>query len=54
VGQSAQGAMLVYPRGSWREFCVMLGAHLFGLLNVSQAGLELAAGSGCSPPIFSV
>jgi hypothetical protein len=25
------------------EFCMMLGAHLFGLLNVSQAGLEPVA-----------
>jgi hypothetical protein len=32
----------------------MLGAHLFGLLNVFQAGLELVAGSSGSSPIFSV
>jgi hypothetical protein len=31
----------------------MLGAYLFGLLNVSQAGLELVSG-GSSPPVFSV
>jgi hypothetical protein len=29
--------------GWLREYCMMLGAHLFGLLNVSQAGLELEA-----------
>jgi hypothetical protein len=40
--QSAQGAMLVYPRDGWGECCVTLGAHLFGALNVSPAGLELA------------
>jgi hypothetical protein len=28
--------------------------HLFGLLNVSQAGFELVAGGGSSPPVFSV
>jgi hypothetical protein len=33
---------------------VMLGAHLFGLLNVSQAGLEVAAGSSGCLPVFSV
>jgi hypothetical protein len=32
----------------------MLAAHLFGLLNVFQAGLELMAGGGSSPPVFSV
>jgi hypothetical protein len=52
--QSAQGAMLVYPRGGWEEFHVTLCTHLFGLPNVSQAGLEMAAGSSSSPPVFSV
>jgi hypothetical protein len=33
---------------------MMLGAHLFGLLNVSQAGLELVFGDGINPPVFSV
>jgi hypothetical protein len=32
----------------------MLGAHLFGLLNVSQAGLELVSGGDGSPPVFSL
>jgi hypothetical protein len=36
------------------EYHVMLGAHLFGLPNVSQAGLKLASGSVGSPPVFSV
>jgi hypothetical protein len=33
---------------------MMLVAHLFGLLNVSQAGLMLVSGSGSSSPVFSV
>jgi hypothetical protein len=33
---------------------MMLGAHLFGLLNVSRAGLEPAAGGCGSSPVFSV
>jgi hypothetical protein len=33
---------------------MMLGTHLFGLLNVSQADLEFAFGSGSSPLVFSV
>jgi hypothetical protein len=32
----------------------MIGTHLFGLLNVFQAGLELVPGNGGSPPVFSV
>jgi hypothetical protein len=39
---AAQGAMLVYPRAAG-EYHVMLGAHLFGLPNVSQACLEPVA-----------
>jgi hypothetical protein len=31
---------------------MMLGAYLFGLPNVSQAGLKLATGGGSSPPVF--
>jgi hypothetical protein len=38
----------------WGEYHVTLGAYLFGLLNVSQTGLESAAGSSGSPPVFSV
>jgi hypothetical protein len=51
----------VCPQGyaglSWGwlgEYCVTFGTHLFALLNVSQAGLELASGGGGSPPVFSV
>jgi hypothetical protein len=37
------------------EYHMVLGAHLFSLLNVSQAVLELVSGGGGgSPPIFSV
>jgi hypothetical protein len=43
MGQSVQGAMLVYPRGSCGNTLSRLFAHL--LVCVSQAGLELASGS---------
>jgi hypothetical protein len=46
--------MLIYPRGGWEKYHVMLEAHLFCLLNLSQAGLELVAGGSSSPPVFSV
>jgi hypothetical protein len=36
------------------EYNMTLGAHLFGLQNVSQAVLELASGHGKSSPVFSV
>jgi hypothetical protein len=36
------------------QYHIMLGAHLFGLPNVSQAGLKLASGGGRCPPVFSV
>jgi hypothetical protein len=36
------------------EYHEMLGTHLFGLLNVSQASLELVSGGGGSSPVFSV
>jgi hypothetical protein len=36
------------------EYHMTLSTHLFGLPNVSQAGLELASGSGGSFPLFSV
>jgi hypothetical protein len=32
----------------------MLGPYQFGLLNVSQAGLQLASGGGGSLPVFSL
>jgi hypothetical protein len=52
--QSAQGAVLDFSGGWQGEYRVLLGAHLFGLSNVSQAGLELVAGGGGTPPVFSV
>jgi hypothetical protein len=36
------------------ENCMALGALLFGLLNVSQAGLEPVAGGDDNPPVFTV
>jgi hypothetical protein len=36
------------------EYRMMLGAQLFGLPNVSKAGLEPASGGGVSSPVFSV
>jgi hypothetical protein len=42
-GQTVQGAMLVYPRGSCGNTACCLFAHL--LVCVSQAGLELVSGS---------
>jgi hypothetical protein len=48
-GQSVQGAMLVYPRGSCGNTTCCLFAHL--LVCVSQAGLELAFGGS---PSFSM
>jgi hypothetical protein len=54
-----QGVSL--PTGLWwfipgwvGEYRVMLGAHLFGLPNASQAVLELVAGGSGSPSVFSV
>jgi hypothetical protein len=41
-------------QGWLAEYCMMLGAHLFGLLNVFQTGLEPVASGGCSSPVFSV
>jgi hypothetical protein len=35
------------------KYHMMLGAHLFGLPNVSQAGLELASGGSGTLPVFS-
>jgi hypothetical protein len=45
-----------YAGLSWRwlgEYHMMLGAHLFGMPNVSQAGLEPVSGVSGSPPVFS-
>jgi hypothetical protein len=55
--QSAQGPMLVFPRGVG-EYHGLLSTHWFSLLNVFQAGLEPVAVetvvTGSSPPVFSV
>jgi hypothetical protein len=48
------GSYASLSQGWLGEYCVMLDAHLFGMLNVSQAGLEQASGSGGSPPVFLV
>jgi hypothetical protein len=49
------GGRVSLPRGfaglsqRWlREFCVLCGAHLFSLLNVSQTGLELVVAAAAS------
>jgi hypothetical protein len=57
-----EGGVVSLPRGyaglsqGWLgKYCIMPDAHLFSLLNVSQAVLELVSGGGGgSPPIFSV
>jgi hypothetical protein len=41
-------------QGWLEEYLMMLVAHLFGLLNISQVDLELVSGSSGRPPIFSV
>jgi hypothetical protein len=53
-GSVCAGGYAGLSQGWLGEYHVMLGAHLFGLLNISQAGLELAAGGGGSPPVLSV
>jgi hypothetical protein len=52
--QPAQGGYAGLSQGWLREYHVTLGSHLFGLLNVSQAGLELVSGGSSSPPVFSM
>jgi hypothetical protein len=42
AGSVCPGSLLVYPWDWLGEFCMMHGTHLFGLSNVSQAGLEPA------------
>jgi hypothetical protein len=51
-GQSVQGTMMVYPRGSSGNTAWLLFAHL--LFCVSQAGLGASIPSRGSPPVFSV
>jgi hypothetical protein len=50
MGQSVQGAMLVYPRGSCGDTTCCLFAHL--LVCISQTGLEPASG-GTGALLFS-
>jgi hypothetical protein len=38
-----RGALSFFPPGGGGGKCVILGAHLFVLLNVSQIGLDLAS-----------
>jgi hypothetical protein len=52
-GQSAQGAMLVYP-GVAGGILHDAWCSSVGLVDVSQAGLELAVVAGGRPPAFSV
>jgi hypothetical protein len=53
-GSVCQGGYADLSQGWLGEYYVTLGVHLFGLLIVSQAGLESASGMGQSPPVFSV
>jgi hypothetical protein len=52
-GQSARGAMLAYPRMAVGILCDAWCSHV-GLPNVSQAGFQLASGSGSNPNVVSV
>jgi hypothetical protein len=53
-GSVCPGGYVGLSQGWLGEYHMMLGTHLFGLLNVSQADLEFAFGSGSSPLVFSV
>jgi hypothetical protein len=54
-GEGRKGWELCWFIPGWlREYHVTLGAHLFGLPNVSQAGLQPESGGGGSPLVFSV
>jgi hypothetical protein len=44
-GSVCPGGYVGLSQGWLGKYCMMLGAHLFGLPNVSQAGLEPASGS---------
>jgi hypothetical protein len=54
LGLVCPGGYASFSQGWLWEYLVTLGTHWFGLLNVSQAGLEPVAGSGSSPLVFSV
>jgi hypothetical protein len=53
-GAVCPGGYAGLSQGLQGEYHVTLGAHLFGLLNISQVGLETASGSSGSTPVFSV
>jgi hypothetical protein len=45
VGSVCTGSYACLSQGWLREYHIMLGAHLFGMPNVFQAGLKLASAS---------
>jgi hypothetical protein len=53
-GSACPGCYSSLSQGWLREYCVMLGVHLFGLTNIFQASLDLVSVSGASSPFFSV
>jgi hypothetical protein len=53
-GSVCPGSYAGLSQGWLGEYYVMLGAHLFGMLNVSQAGLELLSDSWEPSCFFSV
>jgi hypothetical protein len=58
MGVSLPGGYVGLSQGWLGEYCMMLGTHLFGLLNVSQGGLELvvvtaAAAAAAAAQLFS-
>jgi hypothetical protein len=53
VGVSLPRGLLV-SQGWLGEYRVTLGTYLFGLLNVSQAGLEVVSRGSSSPLVLSV
>jgi hypothetical protein len=53
-GSVCQGGYAGLSQEWLGEYRTMLGAHLFCLPNVSQAGFDLVAGGSGSPPVFSM
>jgi hypothetical protein len=54
MGFSTASGYASLSQGWLGEYHVILGAYLFGLLNVSQAGLEVASGSAAAICFLSV
>jgi hypothetical protein len=52
-GVSLYGGYAGLSQGSLGEYHVMLGAHLFGMLDTSQAGLEPVSGGAGGSLLFS-